>query len=53
MSYRYSAAPMTVEEQEGVDIMALRNGYITITPLHYDLTNHGLMREVEEWGFTL
>ncbi|MBE6032075.1 MAG: 5'/3'-nucleotidase SurE [Clostridiales bacterium] len=53
VSYRYSAAPMTVEEQEGVDIMALRNGYITITPLHYDLTNHGLMREVEEWGFTL
>ena len=53
VGYRYSAAPMTVVEEEGVDIMALRNGYITITPLHYDLTNHGLVKEVSEWGFTL
>ena len=28
---------------------ALDQGYISVTPLHLDLTNHRLLAEVEEW----
>lgn len=39
---------ITVEE-EGTDIQAIREGYISITPLCYDLTDHGLMDKIRQW----
>src|SRR5690606_32753213 len=38
-----------VEFEEGTDRFYLSQGYITITPLHYDLTNFNLLKEVENW----
>ncbi len=35
---------------EGTDFWAVENGYISVTPLHLDLTNHRLLAEVEQWG---
>jgi 5'-nucleotidase len=35
--------------EEGTDFEAVRQGYISITPLHLDLTNHRLLHEVESW----
>jgi 5'-nucleotidase len=38
---------------EGTDFHAIENGYVSVTPLHLDLTNHGLLEGVSEWGLTL
>ncbi len=36
-------------EHEDTDNYFIEEGYVTLTPLHYDLTNHGILDEVEEW----
>ena len=35
---------------EGTDYGAIEQGYVSVTPLHLDLTNHGLLEEVAGWG---
>ena len=35
--------------EEGTDRYYLSQGYVTITPLHYDLTNFNLLGTVESW----
>ena len=35
--------------KEGTDRHFLKEGYVTVTPLHYDLTNFQLMKEVKGW----
>lgn len=37
------------EMEEDTDRFYLSQGYVTITPLHYDLTNFDLLNEVEGW----
>jgi len=34
---------------EGTDFWAVDNGFVSITPLHLDLTNHDLLGDVESW----
>ena len=34
---------------EGTDFHAVHDGYISVTPLHLDLTNHRLLSEVDSW----
>lgn len=38
---------------EGTDFWAVDNGYISITPLHLDLTNYRLLSDVESWEIAL
>jgi 5'-nucleotidase len=38
------------EHVEDSDFQALSEGYISITPLHLDLTNYGSIDEVKKWG---
>ncbi|HET7274820.1 MAG TPA: 5'/3'-nucleotidase SurE [Longimicrobiaceae bacterium] len=35
---------------EGTDFRAVEEGYISVTPLHLDLTNYKLLSEVESWA---
>lgn len=37
------------EEEEDTDVYYIKNRYITITPLHYDLTNFKVIKDVEKW----
>lgn len=47
----YSGEPVpSTGDDLGVDLIAHANGYATITPLKYDLTNHYLIEEVESWN---
>jgi len=39
--------------QDDTDVAALRDGFITITPLHFDLTQHARLRELQSRAFTL
>ncbi len=43
----------TGKPEEGTDIGAMRDGYVSITPIHMDMTAHELIAEVGswEWGF--
>lgn len=40
----------TGEPTEGTDIRALSDGCISVTPIHLDLTNHRLLKELQTWG---
>ncbi len=39
----------TGKPEEGTDIGAMRDGYVSITPMHMDMTAHELMAEVRSW----
>jgi 5'-nucleotidase len=45
-------APTGVE-QEGTDIWAVANGYISVTPIQLDLTAHDLVRSLAHWDLSL
>jgi 5'-nucleotidase len=37
----------------GTDVEALNEGYITVTPLQFDLTDHVRLAEMEGWEWRL
>jgi 5'-nucleotidase len=39
------------EEIEGTDLYAIENGRIAVTPIHFDLTDHGGLERLRGWGF--
>ena len=48
-SYFWNSSVFTLGDvEEDTDVSALRNGYITVTPLHFDLTHYPMMREWKE-----
>lgn len=40
------------EDGEGSDVKAIRDGYISVTPLHLRLTEAGLLSELARWKLT-
>ncbi len=38
---------------EGSDFQAVADGFISVTPLHLDLTNYGLLEEIRGWNLSL
>lgn len=49
--YIYGGEPVFFEDlEEEVDIKAMQDGYASITPIKYDLTDHVLIGEVSKWG---
>jgi len=39
------------EEIEGTDLNAVASGRISVTPIHFDLTDHGGLEKLRGWGF--
>lgn len=39
--------------EEGTDIWALANEYISVTPIHMDLTNYAIMDKLKSWNLQL
>jgi 5'-nucleotidase len=39
------------EEIEGTDLYAVAKGKIAVTPIHFDLTDHGGLERLRGWGF--
>ncbi len=35
--------------REGTDTAAVANGYISVTPVHFDLTNHRWLDQLQQW----
>ncbi len=53
-AYFWNSSVFSLGKTEAdTDVAALRDGYITVTPLQFDLTHYPLMREWEsrEWSF--
>ncbi|MFQ5861973.1 MAG: 5'/3'-nucleotidase SurE [Candidatus Brocadiales bacterium] len=49
--YWLAGGTETTVEEEGTDVQALRDGYISITPLRYDLTDHNLLKSIGSWDW--
>lgn len=41
------------EHQEQTDLRALRDGYIAVTPLNVDMTNHATLSKLRQWQWDL
>lgn len=41
------------KDDDGTDISAVRMGYVSVTPLHLDLTDYKAVVEMERWRFQL
>lgn len=48
--YWIGGEPPTGVPEEGTDIWALANKYVSITPLHLDMTDCQMMEELGRWG---
>ncbi len=44
---------VTWRGSEHSDFKAIDDGFISVTPLHLDLTNYGLLEDVQAWDLTL
>jgi 5'-nucleotidase len=52
--YYWLTGKMNITDKDTTyDIVAVKDGYISITPLHYDLTNHKGYKEVKKWNLKL
>jgi 5'-nucleotidase len=49
--YWVGGKPPSGHEDEGTDIWAVAHGYISITPIHLDMTAHDLIPALQEWDF--
>jgi 5'-nucleotidase len=51
LSYNYSGRPVYYTGLAGdIDVIALQDNCVSITPLHYDLTNYQRVNDVRGWG---
>lgn len=49
--YKYSGDPVIYEGlPETIDVIAMQDGYASITPLHRDLTAYKMIDEIKTWG---
>jgi 5'-nucleotidase len=52
--YFWNSSVFTLgETEDDTDVAALRNGFITLTPLQFDLTDHGGVKEWQQRKFDL
>ncbi len=47
--YWIGAGELGFQNLEGTDFHAVHNGYVSITPLHLDLTNYAAMDRLRQW----
>jgi len=47
--YRIYGFEPSYEDEEGTDLVAVAQGKIAVTPIHFDLTDHGGLEALGEW----
>lgn len=47
--YWIGAGELGFQDLEGTDFHAVKNGYVSVTPLHLDLTNYAAMDRLRQW----
>lgn len=48
--YWIGGEPPSGVPEEGTDIWALANNYVSVTPLHLDMTDYHMIEELRRWG---
>lgn len=48
IGYKISGTANDIDD-ESTDVYNIKRGYVTVTPLHYDLTNFKILNEVSKW----
>lgn len=48
--YWLAGAKVNIEEEPDIDDRAILNNKISITPIHYDLTEYSLLEELKSWS---
>ena len=48
--YWLAGDPPPVKNDDGTDTWALHKGYVTVTPIHCDLTDTNFLEELKSWG---
>jgi len=43
---------METDEEEGTDGAALKDGAVSVTPIHYDMTDYANLDMIREWKLT-
>ncbi|MCX7779716.1 MAG: 5'/3'-nucleotidase SurE [Negativicutes bacterium] len=49
MYYWMGGEPIDSDNGEDSDVAAVKAGYISVTPVHFDLTHYSIMKEIENW----
>ncbi len=47
--YRIYGFEPSHEDEEGTDLVAVACGRVAITPIHFDLTDHGELKRLGDW----
>ena len=42
-----------LDDADGTDVQAVRDGFVSVTPVGFDLTNHAVMAEIKKWDLRL
>ncbi|MCA9188531.1 MAG: 5'/3'-nucleotidase SurE [Pirellulaceae bacterium] len=51
--YWATGDPPPAPTEHETDLTALQKGFVTLTPLHFDLTSPDVVRQMENWTFSL
>jgi len=51
--YWIGGEPIDLDASQDTDIWAIDSGYVSVTPVHFDLTNYKIMQEVDNWKLSL
>jgi len=50
--YYWQGGQMEISgEDDGADIYWLQKNWVTVSPIRFDLTDHGFLQEMKEWSF--
>ena len=48
--YWIGGQPPDAVLEEGTDVWALANGYVSLTPVHLDMTDYAMLGRIKDWG---
>jgi 5'-nucleotidase len=51
--YWIGGGPPAWDALEGTDMGAVHEGFVSVTPLHLDLTHHGMLSQMGDWSAAL
>jgi 5'-nucleotidase len=51
--YWLAGESLEYEDEENTDIVAVKQNYISVTPIHYDLTNYEFLNDLGKWNIDI
>ncbi len=51
--YWLGGSKVVMDSEEDIDDIAIMNGYVSVTPLHFDLTDYRSLQELKHWRWDL